>query len=450
MSNAAPAPDGDSPLSAEQIAWRWKILISTFFGYAGFYLCRKVFGLVKKPISGEFNWEMDSIAYIWAVFLITYALGQFINGFVGRKWGPRTLLLGGLGISILCGLVFAYTSSYYAFMFFMAINGLVQAGGWPGSVGAVAHWIRPNERGRIMGAWSTSYIFGNLGVKALGSFLLGVSLMSMSNWRVAFLGCTVAAMAVWVLLYFWQRDKPEDVGLPGFVNPDADEEGRAIQIAVTEHVTLKDYLHLASNPVIISMGLGYFFIKFLRYALDSWLPTFLAFQGVEESTAGYLSMGFDIGGIIPSVFIGIMLDRYFRGDWAKLCFLSGIGLVIGYICVLQFEDNPVLVATCFALVGFMLYGPDTLLCGASSVAVAGERNAVAVAGLVNGIGSIGPIVQELVIGKIMKNYDNKLDGIHFTNKLAFIMSIMFAIMMLVTMWRVHKAHQNNAAAAAKR
>ncbi|MCC6794339.1 MAG: MFS transporter [Candidatus Hydrogenedentes bacterium] len=448
-------------LTREQISWRWRILVSTYLGYAGYYLCRKVYGLVKTSLHEQFNWEMDAIAYVWAAYLFAYMIGQFVNGFVGRKWGPRVLLLGGLGMSILCNLVFASSSSYSVFMSFMILNGFMQATGWPGSVGAVSHWIRPHERGFLMGGWGTSYIFGNIITKTVGSSLLqptlaptlaattllGFSLASVEQWRLAFFACSMLTVVIWLLLFVWQRNKPEDAGLPPIVDVRADEAGRAIRASNEEHVTMRDYLRLAGDPLIVAMGLGYFFIKFLRYALDSWLPTFLENQGLSKAAAGYWSMGFDIGGILPCLLIGWALDRYFRGDWARLCFISAVGLIGGYIAVITFEANPIAAAICFGIVGFMVYGPDTLLAGAASVAVAGERNGVAVAGLVNGLGSIGPIVQELVIGKILSNYE-KTEAIHYTNLLALGMSVVFAIMMLVTMWRVRAAHAGNRAADA--
>ena len=248
-------------------------------------------------------------------------------------------------------------------------------------------------------------------------------------------------------MLFWQRNTPEDIGLPAIVDVRADEAGRAIRASNAEHVGVREYLRLAADPLILAMGLGYFFIKFLRYALDSWLPTFLEGQGLSKAEAGYWSMGFDIGGILPCLLIGWALDRYFRGDWARLCFIAGVGLIGGYIAVLVFETNPIAAAICFGIVGFMVYGPDTLLAGAASVAVAGERNGVAVAGLVNGLGSIGPIIQELVIGKILANYP-KGQAIHYTNLLALGMSVIFALMMLVTMWRVRAAHAGNRASDA--
>ncbi|MCL4693655.1 MAG: MFS transporter [Candidatus Hydrogenedentes bacterium] len=628
----------EGSLTYDQRAWRWRLLISTFLGYAGFYFCRKVFGLVKTSLDEQFGWGLDFIAYIWVVFLTAYMLGQFVNGYVGRKWGPRVLLLGGLGISIICNIVFAFIDSkdtmivpdgprqgisihshnsadisvlqsredgpvltgqnsfgvsprsdgdssivilgddqleiakyndqlfayayldatsppqrlfvtwhtsvgdrtaywgeqepaisdakfvgalpkpgrwarlgipmrslliepesskatgpvgwvrdaflqisaryfsdhdpvvvtgltlaseggrvywddlgiskytsyaYFTFMLFMFFNGLVQACGWPGSVGSVSQWIRPHERGFIMGGWGTSYVWGNIGVKVVGSTLLGLGLIAvMPSWRFTFLGCTAVAFVIWWIVYFWQRNKPQDVGLQPIVDVTADEEGRAIRASSEEHVGIREYLRLATNPLIIAMGLGYFFIKFLRYALDSWLPTFLTLQGLSKQEAGLYSVFFDIGGILPCIFIGWVLDRYFKGDWARLTFIASIGLVLGYFCVLQFEANPLLVAICFGFVGFMIYGPDTLLCGAASVAVAGEMNGVAVAGLVNGIGSIGPIVQEIVIGRIISG-DDRMANIHTTNLMAFWMSVAFAVMMLVVMWRVKAAHAGN-------
>lgn len=64
------------------------------------------------------------------------------------------LILIGLGISIGCSVVFGISNSYAMFMSFMILNGLVQASGWPGVVGGVAHWLAPKERGTIMGLWS--------------------------------------------------------------------------------------------------------------------------------------------------------------------------------------------------------------------------------------------------------------------------------------------------------
>ena len=434
------------PLSSEQNLWRIKILFSTYLAYAGFYLVRKVFGSAKPLLmdpDGDYGFSVHGVAYIWTSYLFAYMLGQFICSFLGRKYGPRTLLLGGLGISIAINIAFGFTNSLSTFIVFMFFNGLVQAAGWPGVVGGIAEWLRKSERGGVMGIWSTNYLLGSVVVKSLAGFLLAYSGVPYAFW-----GCTLVAFLVWWVIYFWQRDKPEDVGLDPIVDHDKDTVDQAVQASTEEKVTFGDYLRIALNPIVPLMGLAYFCIKFLRYALDSWLPTFLSIQGMEVDKASYYSTIFDYAGLGGAIIAGFALDRLFKGRWERLVLLMGIGLVFGYLTVLQVGANPVMLAVCFGLVGFMLYGPDTLLCGVAAVIVAGERNAVAVAGLINGIGSIGPIVQELVIPYLMEGRE-PADQIRNVNILGLSVAILFVIIMVFLSWQVQRIHTRNEKRAAE-
>lgn len=422
-------------LTREQQLWRWRVLTATYVGYAGYYLTRKVFTICKTSLAVHFQCDLQDVAHIWTVYLIAYMLGQFINSYLGRKRGPRVILLGGLGISIFCNVVFGLANSYATFIVFMFVNGLVQATGWPGCVGSVSQWLRSKERGFIMGIWSTNYQLGSIVVKFAGAYLLGAY-----GWRWSFLGCTFLTVGVWWVLYFWQRNKPEDVGLAPIVKERLSDE-RTVRASEKDQVSFDDYMRLALSPVVLIMGASYFCVKFLRYALDSWLPAFLNIQGMDVAQASYYSNVFEIAGLVGAILTGFALDKIFRGNWAALSFLMALGMIGGYLAVIHFGTSPKLVALWFGIVGVMIYGPDTILCGAASVEVAGEKNGVAVAGIVNGIGSIGPIVQEEVIGWLMRG--DTAVGIRNTNLLYLSMSIAFAMLMLCVMWRLHvvrKAH----------
>ena len=71
-----------------------------------------------------------------------------------------------------------------------------------------------------------------------------------------------------------------------------------------------------------------------------------------------------------------------------------------------------------------------MLCGAGAVSVAGQRNAVAVAGLVNGIGSIGPILQEQINGRILQESQLEL-AVRYSNFLGLSISVLFVVAMVV-------------------
>jgi sugar phosphate permease len=49
-----------------------------------------------------------------------------------------------------------------------------------------------------------------------------------------------------------------------------------------------------------------------------------------------------------------------------------------------------------ALIGFLLFGPDSLLSGAAAQDAGGAAAAALAAGLINGMGSIGAVLQEIV------------------------------------------------------
>ena len=66
-----------------------------------------------------------------------------------------------------------------------------------------------------------------------------------------------------------------------------------------------------------------------------------------------------------------------------------------------------LFAVGLSLCGFMLMGPDSLIAGVGAIDIGGRRGAIVAAGLINGIGSIGPIFQEEVIGWVLDNYGYK-------------------------------------------
>jgi sugar phosphate permease len=170
---------------------------------------------------------------------------------------------------------------------------------------------------------------------------------------------------------------------------------------------------------------------------------------MEVDRASYYSGILDFAGFGGAILAGIALDWLFKGRWERITLIMAVGMVAGYITVLQLGGNPIMLAICFGLVGFMLYGPDTLLCGAAAVTVAGERNAVAVAGLVNGIGSIGPVVQELFIPYLMEGRA-PVDQIRNVNMLGLSVAVLFVVLMIFLCWQVQRIHtRNDARNAAK-
>lgn len=407
-SPAATHVEPTTELTAEHRRWRRKILIATYLSYVGYYFCRKAYGVLKAPIGEEMGWSTTDLAHIWTAFLAAYMIGQFVNGALGRKTGSRILLLCGMAVTLVCNVLFGFTQSYYVFMAFMIVNGFAQASGWPGNVGAVASWIRERERGTIMGVWSTCYVLGNLAVKFMVGLILRVfaaGVLGYAAWRISFFACSVVMLGIWTLFLMWQRNRPEDVGLTPLVGDESEVNNNASKEGAPAPVGWGFFFKVLFTPTVLMMGFVYFFLKFLRYALDSWTAYFLTTaMNVDPSTASFYSLVFDIAGIVPMILTGILLDKVFHGRWRPLCLIMLIGMTGAFVFAATLGSlGPIYLVAAYGLVGFMIYGPDSLIVGTAVIGVGGKRETITAVGIINGLGSIGPIFQEEIIGFLFKD-----------------------------------------------
>ena len=61
-------------------------------------------------------------------------------------------------------------------------------------------------------------------------------------------------------------------------------------------------------------------------------------------------------------------------------------------------SSPAVFVVLLGLIGFTQLGPDALLSGACAMDIGSRRQAALAAGVINGFGSVGPILQEPLIG----------------------------------------------------
>jgi MFS transporter, OPA family, sugar phosphate sensor protein UhpC len=362
-------------------AWRTRIFVSTWLAYAGFYFCRRPFYTVKSTLGEERGWDASTLGTIGMVYLLAYAAGQFATGALGTRFGPRLVLLAGIALSIAASIGFGLSGSLAVFVALMAINGLAQSTGWSTTVGTMAQWFPRTERGSVMGVWSTCYQLGPIAATALAAWMLVRGGYSASF----FAGAVVLAVVGLVVLSF-QRDRPEDVGLQGTVG-EAEE-------------TVGGTLSRQAWIDTLLVGTFYFFLKLIRYALWSWTPFFLERSyGLAADDAGYLSNVFDIAGVVGVIAAGVVSDRFFASRRAIVS-LALVALMTLACACLQVIGSVTGFAICIAVIGFSLFGPDSLMSGAGAMDIGSRRGALLAAAVINGMGSLGPVVQEVVIGRL--------------------------------------------------
>ena len=168
-------------------------------------------------------------------------------------------------------------------------------------------------------------------------------------------------------------------------------------------------------------------MKFIRYALWSWAPYLLSTEyGLDIDDAGYLSVVFDAAGIAGVIVAGVLSDRLFNGRRTTVSVLFLIAMVASCALLASLGRSELLwFGISLGLIGFSLYGPDALMSGAGAMDVGSRRQAVAAAGIINGMGSCGAVVQEFVLGTVLKSTGSE------TVFLILLASAMFAVLCLL-------------------
>lgn len=347
----------------------------TWLAYASYYLGRKGFAVSKASIAEELGFSKGILASIDTAYLAAYAAGQFVNGALGDRIGARRLVAFGMwGSAIACAL-FAGRPVVALMLVAFAFNGYFQSTGWPGTSKGVSEWIAPRWRGLVMGFWCTHYQVGGIVATAACAYLLGHL-----GWRSTFRLPALGLAAVGLLVFLALRPGPYQTTEP-VRRPSAEVQRAALR-----------------NPVLWSYGVSYFFIKLIRYCFLFWLPFYLHTElGFDNVTAGYLSISFEAGGAIGAVAIGLASDRLAHWSRAGVSMVSLLALAAALLLYAWLSPRSA-VPQCLlmGLIGCLLIGPDSLLSGAAAQEAAGLEAAALAAGFVNGMGSLGALLQGAV------------------------------------------------------
>ncbi|MDF3066208.1 MAG: Glycerol-3-phosphate transporter [Polyangiaceae bacterium] len=362
----------------------------TWLAYASYYLGRKGFSAAKHRIKEAGLMDTQLLGVVDTAYLAAYALGQFGSGALGDRIGARRLvgfgLLASAALCAACGSV----AAALPFLLFFALNGAAQATGWPGTMRAMSEWTTPANRGTVMGLWSTCYQVGPF----VAGPVLGLLIHRYDDWRPAFFAPAFVMVPVALLVLALVRSGPEP----------------ARKVTPSEPEDLVSARRLARRAVLRSRtlwcyGACYFFIKFTRYTLAFWLPFYLSESlGYSDALANGVASAFEGGGVVGVIAIGALSDRRGLGR-VPLSAAALLGLALALFASAHLVGTSTwLNGALFALVGALLFAPDSIVCGAAAQDAGGRHAAAMSTGFVNGVGSVGALVEGLTVPLLAKHY----------------------------------------------
>lgn len=388
-------------MSAAGGSSRFQAWATTWLTYATYYTGRKGFSVSKKAIFTELGVGEGALGAIDTAYLAAYAGGQFISGLLGDRIGARRLLSLGLMGSALCCAAFGASSAALAFGVAFFLNGLFQSTGWPGTTRAMAEWTTTENRGTVMAFWATCYQVGGIAA----SFFCA-ALLVRYGWRSTFFGPTLLLLLMAGLVLIFLRPGPRVRTAPepgGATAPPEAADALRVEEGARVRAAQRSVM---KSPLLLCYGTSYFFIKFIRYALLFWLPYYLATTlGYAGDLAAQVATAFEVGGIVGVIALGTLSDRLKKTSRAGISALSLLFLALSLLSYTVLSGQG-LGANIFGLflIGALLFGPDSLLSGAAAQDAGGPRAAAAATGMVNGLGSIGGMLEGLVVPWISQRW----------------------------------------------
>ena len=201
----------------------------------------------------------------FGAFALAYALFEVPSGWMGDKWGPRSVLMRIVvwwsAFTALTGLTFNFVSLYTTQLLF----GAGEAGCFPNITRAFSNWLPQSERVRSQGIIWLSARWGGAFTPLLVAFLF-----RFMSWRQAFGAFGILGVIWATAFYLWFRDNPRD---KAGVNQ-AELDLLKYNIPAGGHGGVPWGKFARSKTVWLLCG-QYFALSFPWYFLITWAPTFI-------------------------------------------------------------------------------------------------------------------------------------------------------------------------------
>ena len=333
----------------------------------------------------DFGLSYSELGLLVSVFFIISGVGQALAGFVVDRIGARPVLFAALSLFVAASLAAATAQGYPGLMLAAALAGLGNSPFHPVDFTILNKRVSPARLGH---AFSVHGITGNLGWALAPVFMIGVSDWT-GQWRTAYLGTALIALAVLVLLVLHREaiDDRRGGASMGGMAPDGAQ-------AASEHPLA--FLKLPSVWLCFSF---FFWTTAALSAIQSFAsPALIRLYGLPASITAFVVTGYMLCGAVGMVIGGFLVARVARLERTIAAAMAVAALLL--LLVATGWLPPYVAAGAAALAGFGtgLAGPsrDMLIKRAAPPGATGRVYGTVYSGLDVGFAVAAPVFGALL------------------------------------------------------
>lgn len=282
------------------------------------YLVDSVFRAAPSALSSviipEFGLSYTAAGIVMSIYILPYALMQVPGGLISDTWGPRRTLLLFLAVTVIGNLTFWGANRYWMLLAGQIVAGFGSSVIFINAVKIIEERLPTGSLGRGLGFLSAASPLGSF----LSYSLFPLLYSALDAWRPAYLGLTIAMMAVIALDALFLKE------------PERGEERVGVS-SKGAYETIKD---VASNEVLFPLFVGYTISGF-NWSFWSWMPKFLMdAKGFSYVKSGFITSIPTIASIGGCVLVGSVSDKLRRRKLPLAVFASLDSMMLALIIFL--------------------------------------------------------------------------------------------------------------------
>lgn len=366
--------------------------------YFASYLTRKDYSIVMQAIIENEGLLKAQVGQVESLAVISYGAGQIISGFLGDRFKPQRLIMGGLAVTAVCNVLMPFTPAGWRVVVWF-INGFAQSMLWPPLVRIMAAVMNEKQYNTVSANTNVAGLSGTIFIYLSSSLIW---LRFFHSWKLTFFtsaGLAAVILVLWIFgfrrlknveaLRFDRKKRPAE--------SDGDDEN-----AEGAKGRLTPKLLLGSGFLLIALGI--IAQGALRDGITDWVPTFISNTFSQSSDKAILkSVVLPIIGVVSMKIVGIAANKWVRNE------VTGAGVTfVGstVLCLLLFlfysKNEYVTLGVSALIVGTMHAINFFLIC---VVPARFEKYGIVstMSGIINSLTYVGASAGVYLFGKIADN-----------------------------------------------
>ena len=333
-------------------------------------------GVAAPRMRAEFGLDNAQMAWAFSAAILGTLPGALLGGRYADKIGRKAVLLISIFIFGVMSVLTAYASDYNLLLLIRFLTGLGMGGALPMMITMASEAVSEKHKGIAVSIMYSGIPFGGM----MTSFV-AMALAGDTEWRhIFYVGGLAPILLIPLLMKF----------LP---------ESSAYLLAQQNKPNTPFFEVLFAKErrfSTIQIWISFFFTLVVLYFLLNWLPLLMGAQGLGKTEANYVQIGYNVGGIVGSILMGLLLDKIRMSIVIKLIY---IGILVSLCCL---AISPTVALLVFSAVGCGLFivGGQSALYGLAAMFYPTEMRGTGVGAAV-AVGRIGSFAGPLFAGMLL-------------------------------------------------